>query len=169
MVQWNLHLWYHNVFCFCQEQECTVSVISNCYVEEMLDNFSKPRLNEVFGSTPLWFQEYETTVLTTRKFWDFFFSKYSLSLRSGISWSARSPHPSPFDYFLWGYLKTQIFKLRHFDELINLICYKITSTPAAMTRRYLSSAMTRQSLQKLKVRLQEGAGEQGFGWYVKQS
>ena len=35
-----------------------------------------------------------------------------ISLRDGISWPARSPDLTLCDYFLWGYLKAEVFKHR---------------------------------------------------------
>ena len=58
------------------------------------------------------------------------------SLYNDILWAAYSSDLSYCDYFLWGYLKTQILRymLQTTDELKGFICHKITAIPEAMAR-----------------------------------
>jgi hypothetical protein len=77
-----------------------------------------------------------------------------ISLCGDISWLARSPDPSSCDFFLWGYLKAEVFKCRPqtTDELKDAIRHKITAIPEVMTRR---------ALQNCRVRLQECIARDG--------
>jgi len=40
------------------------------------------------------------------------FPRHLISLRVDVGWPARSPDLSPCDFFLWGYLKEKVFKIR---------------------------------------------------------
>jgi hypothetical protein len=124
-------------------------VTSHRYVE-MLRNFLEPRLNEL-GNASLWFQQDGATAHTVRASMEVLreiFPGRFISLRGDILWPACSPNLSPCDFFLWRYLKAEVFKCRPqtTDELTDAICHKITAIPEVMTRR---------APQNFRVRLQE--------------
>jgi hypothetical protein len=75
-------------------------------------------------------------------------------LRGDIPWPAGSPDLSPCDFFLWGYLKAEVFKrrLQTTDELKDAIRLDIAAIPEVMTRR---------ALQNFRVRLQECIAREG--------
>jgi len=69
----------------------------------MLENFLRPRLEEFDESEDFWFQQDGVTAHTARLL---------ISLRGDIGWPARSPDLTPCDFFLWGYLKAEVYKYR---------------------------------------------------------
>jgi hypothetical protein len=54
-----------------------------------------------------------------------------------INWPARSPDLAPCDFFLWGHLKSKIYKRRHPD--INSLREAITAECALITERQLAN------------------------------
>jgi hypothetical protein len=103
----------------------------------MLRNFLEPRLIE-FGDASLWFQHGGATMHMARAPVEVLIEIFPgclISLHGNILWPARSPYPSPCDFFLWGYLKAEVFKCRPLttDELKDAIRHKITAIPEVMT------------------------------------
>jgi hypothetical protein len=132
---WYCGIWNNWAILF--EGECTVTVTSHHYVE-MLHNFLPPRLNEL-GNASLWFQQDGATAHTARASMEVLreiFPGCLISLRGDIPWPAHSPDLSPCDFFLWGYLKAEVFKCKaqSIDELKDAIRDKITAIPEVMTR-----------------------------------
>ena len=62
------------------------------------------------------------------------FADKVISLRGNVRWPARSPDLSPCDYFLWGYIKAEVFKLRPktIIELKEAIVKSIAEVPKHM-------------------------------------
>jgi hypothetical protein len=132
-----------------------VTVTSQRYVE-MLRNFLEPRLNEL-GNASLWFQQDGVAAHTARASMEVLrenFPRRLISLRGDIPWPARSPDLSPRHFFLWGYLKAEVFKrrARTTDELKDAVRHKIRAIPEAMTRR---------GLRNFRVRLPECTASEG--------
>ena len=81
-------------------------------------------------------------------------SAHLISLRGDIGWPARSPDLSPCDYFLWGYVKSEVFKDRPttIDGLKAAICKTINEIPQEMTQR---------AMENFRIRLQRCIAVQG--------
>jgi len=98
---------------FFDEDNCVVTVNSERYVA-MIQEFFAPALEELNAGL-VWFQQDGATAHTARKSMAVLremFPGRLISLRGDISWPARSPDLTPCDYFLWGYLKAEVFKHR---------------------------------------------------------
>ncbi|GBO06753.1 hypothetical protein AVEN_202694-1 [Araneus ventricosus] len=75
----------------------------------MLRNFLQPNQYE-HGNLAVWFQQDGATAGIWMDLLKEIFPKRLISLRGNISWPARSPDLSPCDYFLWGYLKLEVYR-----------------------------------------------------------
>ena len=99
---------------FFQEGGETMTVTSNWYCE-MLENFLRPRLEEFDGSEDFWFQQdgaaAHAACCSLGILREMFPSRL-VSLLGDIVWPARSPDLTPCDFFLWGYLKAEVYKRR---------------------------------------------------------
>jgi len=64
-----------------------------------------------------------------------------ISLRGAVGWPARSPDLSPYDFFLWGYLKEKVFKHRprSLEDLKERIRQEIDAIPPEITRRVMKN------------------------------
>ena len=62
-----------------------------------------------------------------------------ISIRGHIGWPARSPDLAPCDFFLWGYLKEQVYKHKPqtIEELKARITQKIKEIPPTMLNRVM--------------------------------
>ena len=60
-----------------------------------------------------------------------------ISLRGDLNWPARSPDLAPCDFFLWGYLKSQVYnnRPRTLEDLQNNIRTQIVNIPRDMLER----------------------------------
>ena len=68
-----------------------------------------------------------------------------ISMRGDLNWPARSPDLAPCDYFLWGYLKSLVYKdrPRTVDDLKNAIRTEIARIPLNMLERVVNSFQNR--------------------------
>ena len=103
------------------------------------------------------FNKMEQTAHTAKKSMDVLrglFPAHLISLRGDIGWPARSPDLSPCDYFLWGYVKSEVFKDRPttIDGLKAAICKTINEIPQEMTQR---------AMENFRIRLQRCIAVQG--------
>src|SRR5215469_428712 len=66
-----------------------------------------------------------------RQFLDASFPDHWIGRRGTIEWPARSPDLSPLDFFLWGYLKAQVFQIRsnNIEELKTRIANVFNDIP----------------------------------------
>ncbi|GBL82575.1 hypothetical protein AVEN_263665-1 [Araneus ventricosus] len=129
-----------------EENGKAVTVTSARYVD-MLRNFLQPKLYE-HGNLAVWFQQDGATALTAGISIDLLkemFPKRLISLRGDISWPARFSDLPPCDYFLWGYLKSKVYKNRPrtTEELTAAIRQEIAAIPQAMTRRVMKNFWVR--------------------------
>jgi hypothetical protein len=71
-----------------------------------------------------------------------------ISPRGDISWPARSPDLTPCDYFLWGYLKSEMFKHRprNLQALKDAIRQEVARIPHDMLDRVMRN---------IRIRLQQ--------------
>ena len=79
----------------------------------MLENFLGPELAHHPVTYETFFQQDAATSHTTRDSMAAvrnLFPNHVISRYGDITWPARSPDLSPSDFFLWGYLKSQVFK-----------------------------------------------------------
>lgn len=127
---------------FFEEDGVTATVTSNRYCV-MLENFLRPKLNNLFneyGQNNVWFQQDGATAHTARRSLGILremFPGHIVSLRGDIGWPPRSPDLSPCDFFLWGYLKSQVYQHRPqtIEALKEIITQEVAAIPPEMTRR----------------------------------
>jgi hypothetical protein len=67
------------------------------------------------------------------------FPCHVISLRGDIGWPPRSPCLTPYDFFLWGYLRAQVYQHRPqtLEGLKGAITQKAAAIPPEMTRRVM--------------------------------
>lgn len=123
---------------FFEENGRTVSVTSDRYVT-MIQQFFLPALQEM-DLDNVWFQQDGATAHTSRISMGVLraaFPERLISLRGDVNWPARSPDLAPPDYFLWGYLKSLVYKDRPhtLDDLRNNIRAEIANIPVNMLER----------------------------------
>ena len=113
-----------------------MTVTSNRYCE-MLEKFLRPRLEEFDGSEDFWFQQDGATAHTARRSLGILREMFPslVSLRGDIGWPARSPDLTPCDFFLWGYLKAEVYKHRPqtLKALKDAICEEVAAIHPEMT------------------------------------
>ena len=107
-------------------------------------------------SVLLWVKN-KATAHTAKKSMDVLrglFPAHLISLHGDIGWPARSPDLSPCDYFLWGYVKSEVFKHRPttIDGLKAAICKTINEIPQEMIQR---------AMENFRIRLQQCIAVQG--------
>jgi len=121
---------------FFKEGGETVTVTSNRYCK-MLENFLRPRLEEFDDSEDFWFQQDGATAHTARplEILREMFPSQLISLRGDIGWPAHSPDLTPCDFFLWGYLKAEVYKHRPqtLKALKDAIREEVAAIPPEMT------------------------------------
>jgi hypothetical protein len=68
-----------------------------------------------------------------------------ISLRGDIPWPARSPDLTPWDFFLWGYLKAEVYKHRprNLQTLKEAIRTEICLIPQEMLERVMRNFTSR--------------------------
>ena len=109
----------------------------------MLKEFLLPKLRELGNQKEIWFQQDGATAHTAGHSMDILkemFPSRLVSKRGDVEWPARSPDLSPCDFFLWGYLKDNIYRNRPktIDELKFAISREIAKIPKDMTQRVMS-------------------------------
>lgn len=83
----------------------------------MLQNFLRPKVDDIVNAhraENLWFQQDGALSHTLRFSLEItkdMFPGHVFFLRGDIGWTSRSPDLTHFDFFLWGYLKSKVFKL----------------------------------------------------------
>jgi hypothetical protein len=97
--------------------DVTITVTSDRYCA-MLENFLQPKLDDLFykyGAENVWFQQDGATAHTSRRSLGILremFRGYVVSLHGDFGWPPRSPDLIPCDFFLWDYLKFQVYQHR---------------------------------------------------------
>ncbi|CAK1590500.1 unnamed protein product [Parnassius mnemosyne] len=90
-----------------------LTVTSQRYVA-MIQDFFTPELQNFPGfNTRTWFQQDGATAHTSNVAMPVvrqLFPNKVISRRGDIPWPPRSPDLTPMDFFLWGYLKTKVYK-----------------------------------------------------------
>ena len=122
----------------------------------MLRKFLQPRINDQ-GNGPLWFQQHGATAHTariSRGVLGQLFPGCIVSLHGDIPQLAHSPDLSPYDFFLWGHLKSGIFRGK--PQMIEAlkkdsIRNAIAAIPQEMTRGASRSDYSSASLGKVNI------------------
>lgn len=102
---------------FFEEGGVTITVNCDRYCD-MLENFFRPKIAEFgveYERESFWFQQDGATAHTARRsraILQEMFPGQVVSLHEPIPWPPRSPDLSPCDFYLWGYLKAEVFKHR---------------------------------------------------------
>jgi hypothetical protein len=107
-----------------EEGGVTVTVNSNRYCD-MLENFLRPKIaeyGEEHNLEDFWFQQDGATAHTARRpcaILKEMFPGRVVYLHEAVPWPLRSPDLSPCYFFLWGYLKAEVFQHcpRSLDQL----------------------------------------------------
>ena len=96
-----------------------------------------------------WFQQDGATSHTARCSMDAvrrLFPTHIVSRYGDIAWPARSPDLTACDFFLWGYLKSVVFRNpppHNTEELKERIRHEIAEIPADMLRRVMGNIQLR--------------------------
>ena len=115
---------------FFEQNGVTVTVTAERYIE-MLNTFFVPELwRRRIAIRSVWFQQDGATSHTSRASMGVLhplFPNRLISRFGDVAWPPRSPDLSMCDYFLWGYLKSRVYKRnpRTLDELKDSICDNI--------------------------------------------
>lgn len=127
---------------FFEEDGNVVTVNSNRYAD-MISEFFGPALQQRAFEN-VWFQQDGATAHTARISMDILrqmFPGRLISRGGDIVWPARSPDLTPCDFFLWGYIKAEVFKHRprNLQDLKRAICEEVQRIPQAMLERVHAS------------------------------
>lgn len=94
----------------------------------MLQNMMIPTLQEI--GIPLYFQQDGAPphfAIQVRNFLDFHFPNRWIGRSGPVQWAARSPDLNPLDFFMWGYLKHQVYmtQIQSVEHLMNRIIEEV--------------------------------------------
>ncbi|XP_068233554.1 uncharacterized protein [Palaemon carinicauda] len=118
---------------FFEEDGKTVTVNVDRYCH-MIETFLRPKINQFVldhEEEEVWFQQDGATAHTAR---------WSMEmLKRVVPWM--SPDLSPCDFFLWGYLKAEVYKHRPrtLQELKDVIRQEVAAIPREVTRRTMDN------------------------------
>ena len=75
-----------------------------------------------------------------------------ISLKEEVQWAPRSPDLSPIDFFLWGYLKDQVYKdkPRTPEQLKRALIAEVSAMPSEMVDRAVDHLQTVRLLQVIR-------------------
>lgn len=109
----------------------------------MITEFLLPKMQDI-GAADLWFQQDGATCHTAGETIELLkehFDDQIISLRGPVNWPPRSCDLTPLDYFLWGYVKSQVYvdKPRTINDLEDNITRVINGIPADMLERVLEN------------------------------
>ena len=124
-----------------------VTVNADRYVE-MLQNFFTPQLARFLVNENTLFQQDGAASHTARmsmKAVNALFPNRVVSGNGDITWPPRSPNLNPYDYFLWGYLKTEVFetKPRTIADLKQRFQDEVAAITVEMLREVMNSFRSR--------------------------
>lgn len=131
----------------------TVTVTSARYCE-MLENFLRPKMEEYgeeHDTEAFWFQQDGATAHTARRSREILqelFPGRLISLRGDVTWPPRSPDLTPCDFFLWEYVKAEVYKVwpRTLEALKEAIEDVIVGIPQNMLRRVAENFFERLNM-----------------------
>ena len=147
-------IWSHGIigpFFFEDEEGATVTINSERYVQ-MLETKFLPVIQdrEEFVSGSLWFMQDGAPVhigRNVRAWMQQNFEEREIGRYGSIHWPARSPDLTPMDFFVWGWVKDQVY--RQPVNSLNQLKARITQTMHEMPLDF-----ARNSLLSFKRRLQ---------------
>jgi hypothetical protein len=154
---------------FEEERERAVTVTGPRYVH-MLENFLGPELARHPVSEETFFQQAGATSHTARDSMAAvrnLFPNHVISRYGDITWPARSPNFSACDFFLWGCLKSQVFKApapHTVQELKHRIQQEVKRIPVETLQRVMSDVRKRltECLERNGGHLNDIFGKQDF-------
>ena len=134
---------------FFEEGNETVTVNAERYTK-MLNEFVRPNLLNL-ETEEVFFLQDGATSHTARQSMDVLRERFPgrlISLRGDVPWPARSPDIAPCDFFLWGYLKSNVFQERPstIEDLKEVIIRKVQEIPPDMTHRVMQNFRKRVQL-----------------------
>ena len=114
------------------------------YTSQQTGDVKEVSLSELGNEKEVWFQQDGATAHTAHQSMSVLremFPSRLVSLRGDIGWPARSPDLAPCDFFLWGYLKDRVFRIRPktIEDLKAAICEEISNIPKEMTAKVMSA------------------------------
>ena len=109
----------------------------------MLERFLCPKIIRLLADhnpDDVWFQQDGATSHSSRHSLGILrdmFPGHLVSLRGDIGWPLRSPDLTPCDFFLWRYIKSQMYqhRLANLEELKAAITHEINTIPQDMVER----------------------------------
>lgn len=118
---------------------------------EFLQNFLLPELNRLFPNrNDLWLQQDGAPphyAVLVRNYLDNVFPNRWIGRRGAIEWPPRSPDLTPLDFFLWGYLKSNVYinrpqAINELKERIRIEIAKITPEVIAKVREEFAARLS---------------------------
>lgn len=117
-----------------------------------------PALNRLFLADVIWYQQDGAPPhygIAVREYLNEVFPQRWIGRRGHIEWPPRSPDLSPLDYFLWGHLKSIVYKskpesLEELEERITMAIQEISPQVIQNTLRLRSRARFRTNDRALK-------------------
>ena len=154
-------IWSHGIigpFFFEDEQGATVTVNSERYVQ-MLETKFLPVIQdrEEFVAGDLWLMQDGAPAhigRNVRAWMQQNFEECEIGRYGSIHWPARSPDLTPMDFFVWGWVKDQVY--RHRVNTLNELKTRITQTMNEMPLDFVAN-----SLLSFKSRLQSCINNNG--------
>ncbi|CAH8494003.1 unnamed protein product [Dicrocoelium dendriticum] len=119
--------------------------------KEMLQTWVIPRLHvEGLLSTVWWQQDGAPahSAQTVRQFLDDTFGHRWIGRGGPMEWPARSPDMNPLDFFLWGYLKRRVYKVKPtcVEELKRSIVEECRAISVDALQRVIANSIRRMLL-----------------------
>ena len=107
-------LWYGGVIgpYFFEDAAGQAVTVNGDRYREMITGFLWPELKNI-DLEDMWFQQDGATSHFAKKTIELLKEKFNdriISRNSGVNWPPRSCDLTPLDYFLWGYLKSQVYR-----------------------------------------------------------
>jgi hypothetical protein len=108
----------------------------------MLENFLRPKLDNLFdehGAENVWFQQDGATAHTSHR--SLGILREMFPGHGDIGWPSRSPDLTPCNFFLWGYLKAQVYQHcpQTLEGLKEAITQEVAAIPPEMTHRVMEN------------------------------
>ena len=129
---------------FYEDDDNSATTITSVRYIEMLENVLQLQLNELAADVQdIWLQQDGATehiAKRTMRYLREFFPRHIISHRGDIHRPARSPDLAPCSFFVWGYLKWEVYKHRPHNlvELKTAIREEIQQLTPAMTVRMMN-------------------------------
>lgn len=120
--------------------------------QRLLENEITPALRNMFGEhfQNIWFQQDGAPPhygIDVRAYVNTVFRLRWIGRRGTVEWPARSPDLSPLDYFVWGYLKDNVYKTKpqNVNELRQRILQECQAIPQVALQNSVNSFYVRLS------------------------